>query len=99
MTITKYIEEYLERAGMFPEQVKTVIRMALRPEADGGIHRMVERIDDDLEDYPPVMKNVFVTAVNRLALEYCEEHYLDGWLMSVFMAEEERKANLSTGVE
>ena len=71
MTFEKLAYDHLFNNGMFENDVVEVIELAKKDEALGDI--MQGRWGDDLEGYPPFMKNVFLVSLNSVAIKFIDE--------------------------
>lgn len=85
MTIRELFTKELIGKGMFPSQAEAVIEMAMRPDGEGGLVQMPQRIDDDLSGYPPEFSAVMILCIRRLALEWIDRELPEAWYRPMFV--------------
>lgn len=88
MTIRELFVEYLDARCMFPSQIEGVIQLATRPEEEGGVRIMSERLDTDISNYPPEMRDVLIFAIRQLALEWIDKNAPHAWYRELFIDKE-----------
>jgi len=82
MTFRDYFENYLVSNGMFEEQAKEVILLAMA-ENDSVEAR---RWDEEMSDYPEIMCRIMrVVMVDRAALKWADENCPGAWYREIFI--------------
>lgn len=82
MTFEKLAHDHLFNNGMFETDAQKVIELAKQDEVLKDT--MSGRWQDDLEGYPPFMKNIFLVSINSVATKYIDEHQPKAWYRAVF---------------
>ena len=84
MTTRNYINKYLNWVGMSNDQIESVIKSAIGPETEGGSNLIARRIDTDIKSFSSDFKNTVLSEIDRLALDYCNQHCPDVWFKQAF---------------
>ena len=79
MSFYEYITNQLTQRGMFNNQAKEVIENVMKnqPEMDG-------RWEDDINGYPPALRNLIWVTVEHEALNYIKLRCPEAWFRAIF---------------
>ena len=79
MTFYKFGTSELQKRGMFNSQAETVMQkvVAQNDQMDG-------RWNEDISEYPPMMKNLIWINIENEALKYIKKHCPEAWFRPVF---------------
>lgn len=91
MTFTQYAENHLHTCGMFPKSIQEIVEQFPK-------HKLMEPLRDQLnkniEGLPKAIVGMFIMQVNKIALEYVDEHIPEAWYRPMLLPAKERKAFL-----
>lgn len=88
MTVKTYALNHLVSSGLSSEDaIKVFNRTIANPENS----TMAGRWDDNIDEYPPLIKSIITINVNSEALKWCNEHCPEAWFKPVFMTKAQRE--------
>ena len=92
MTFQEHIRLQLLANGLFESMVEEVMPIILNHENFKGT--MDTRWNENVDNYPEMMKGLNFMAVKPIVLEWLEENHPEAWFKPMFMNEEDAKAYL-----
>ena len=81
MTIREWARRSCVARGMFEDQAKAVIDMAVADKCNAA---MVGRWDEPTDAYPEAILAILVMSINRNAITYIEANYPKAWFKPMF---------------
>ena len=82
MTIGEKLSKMLDDRGLFPKQTEAILKNYV----DGPLGaEMRSRLNDSVEDYPPVLLTVCWMGLQKTALDWIDENCPQHWARPMFV--------------
>jgi hypothetical protein len=85
MTFYEFFEDKLYNCGMFKDQCKEVLKLAMEDNVLNDT--MDNRWNDKISDYPEFLLAIIWLSIKDAALKYIEENCPEAWFKPIFQKE------------